>query len=71
MLYAHPLYLYIWGVKCAVKRAAIIVGRGVGGKGGAVKWLEREWGARVKSRAKGKKEGVNAHRNGEGDFFSL
>ena len=53
MLYAHPLYLYIWGVKCAVKRAEIIVGRGVGCKGGAVKGLERERGARVKSRAKG------------------
>ena len=57
MLYAHPLYLYIWGVKCAVKRAEIIVGRGVGGKGGVVKGLERERRARVKSRAKGQEGG--------------
>ena len=57
MLYAHPLYLYIWVVKLAVKGAEIIVGRGVGGKGGAVKGLERERRARVKSRAKGQEGG--------------
>ena len=71
MLYAHPLYVYIWGVKCAIKGADIIGVRGVGGKGGVVKGLDRERNARVKSRAKRQEGGSKRGRKWWGWRFFI